>query len=41
MNKKNKLDCDALYKKYMPLNFLSFIYWRNFFVYNIASSFLL
>ena len=27
--------------KYMGLNFLSFIYWRNFFVYDIASSFLL
>lgn len=39
--KRNKSDCDALYKKYMGLNFLSFIYWRNFFVYDIASSFLL
>ena len=34
--KRNKSDCDALHKKYM-----SFAYWRNFFVYYIASSFLL
>ena len=36
MNKKNKSDCDALHKKYM-----SFTLWRNFFIYDIASSFLL
>ena len=34
--KRNKSDCDALHKKYM-----SFAYWRNFFIYDIASSFLL
>lgn len=39
--KRNKSYCDALYKKYMGLNFLSFIYWRNFFIYDIASGFLL